>query len=137
MKRQDAALEQALDALRSICLPAPIHRREGVSRRSTSIPGSDQVPAQDPAAWKDDFVSWKAEQCAHREDKDDSGAIGKLLVSFAEWCVARDAVPCWCRETFERLLQDAGFPCKAGWVMGLVLRRDLDAALCLSDHSRW
>lgn len=94
---------------------------------------SAAFPNPTPAAWWEDFVRWTAENCAHREGKDDWGGIGALLVDFAEWCVSRAAVPCWCRATFEQLLWDAGFRCDEGMVAGLVLRADLEAVLCYRD----
>jgi hypothetical protein len=84
-------------------------------------------PDHDPAAWREDFDRWRAKNCAHREGKDDWGGIGALLVDFAEWCAARDAVPCRFRSTFERLLRDAGYCCAEGMVSGLILREDLEA----------
>jgi hypothetical protein len=86
-------------------------------------------PDHDPAEWQEDFTRWRATNCAHRDGKDDWGGVGQLLVDFAEWCVARNAVPCR-RATFERLLWDAGFRCAQGMVSGLVLRADLEAVLC-------
>lgn len=86
------------------------------------------IAEHDPAEWQEDFTRWKAENCAHREDREDWGGIGALLVDFAEWCCSRDAVPCT-RATFERLVRDAGFRCTEGGVTGLVLREDLKAVL--------
>jgi hypothetical protein len=79
-------------------------------------------------AWREDFNRWKAENCAHSEGRDDSGAIGYLWVDFCEWAVEHGSVPCQ-RRTFERLLQDAAFPLKDGMAAGLLLRADLEAVL--------
>lgn len=82
----------------------------------------------DPDAWRPDFARWRAERCVSRQGYEDSGGIGCLLVDFAEWCIAHDAVPCQ-RATFEMLLQDAGFPLMDGLAHGLVLKVDLEAVL--------
>jgi hypothetical protein len=75
--------------------------------------------AKDP--WREDFIRWARERCAFRNGCDNSAGIGFLLVDFAEWCAARDAVPCR-RATFELLLQDAGIPLRDGMAAGLVLK---------------
>jgi hypothetical protein len=60
-----------------------------------------------------------------RDGCEDSAGVGFLLVDFAEWCAARDAVPCR-RTTFELLLQDAG----------ILLRDSMAAGLCSCWLSR-
>lgn len=86
------------------------------------------VPSADPQAWSEDFIRWVWERCALREGYDDSSGIGFLLVDFAEWCIAHDAVPAR-RETFEALLRDAGFPLMDGLACGLVLKVDMEAVM--------
>jgi hypothetical protein len=84
--------------------------------------------ADAPEIWRKDFARWKAENCIHREGRDDWGGIGCLWVDFCEWAVEHDSVDCD-RRTLERLLADDGHRCVEGMVAGLVLRVDLDAAL--------
>ena len=98
-----------------------------VLQAATELTGDFDVP--DLAEWQGDFDDWKAQRCVHREDKDDWGGISALLVDFAEWCVARNAVPCSARATFEQLITAAGFHLNEGMVAGLVLRVDLEAVL--------
>ena len=87
---------------------------------------SESVPDA-PQAWREDFARWEAENCIHREGRDDWGGIGCLWVDFCEWAVSHNSVRCD-RRTFERLLADDGFRCAEGMVAGLVLRVDLDGA---------
>lgn len=61
-----------------------------------------------------------------RNGCDDSTGVGFLLMDFAEWCAARDVVPCR-RATIELLLQDAGIPLRDGVAAGLVPKVDLEA----------
>jgi hypothetical protein len=89
---------------------------------------SDAPPDHDPAAWREDFARWRAERCVSRQGYEDSAGIGCLLVDFAEWCCAHDAVPCQ-RAVFEMLLNEGGFRCAEGMATGIVLKVDLEAAL--------
>lgn len=89
---------------------------------------SDILPDHDPAAWREDFARWMAESCIQREGRDDWGGIGCLLVDFAEWCIAHEAVPCQ-RTLFETLLEEAGFRCADGMAAGIVLKVDMEAVL--------
>lgn len=88
---------------------------------------SDRPPAA-PDAWLGDFNRWRAERCVSRSGYEDAGSVACMLVNFAEWCIAHDAVPAR-RETFEALLRDAGFPLMDGLACGLVLKVDLEAVL--------
>jgi hypothetical protein len=97
---------------------------------STQIENFSDLPPDAPDAWKKDFKRWKAENCIYRAGREDSGGIGFLLVDFAEWCAAHNAVPCT-RATFELLLRDAGFPLTDGLARGLVLRVDVEAVSLL------
>lgn len=81
-------------------------------------------PPDVPDAWRDDFIRWARERCAHREGREDWGGIGCLWVDFCEWTASNNSVPCQ-RLTFERLLQDAGFRLRDGMASGLVLKVDL------------
>jgi hypothetical protein len=102
---------------------------EGCPADSSHDPSaSEYFPPMAPDAWQEDFIRWAGVRCVLREEHDDSAGIGALLVDFAEWCAARNAVPAR-RDTFERLLQDAGFPLKDGLACGLVLKVDLEAVL--------
>ena len=85
-------------------------------------------PDHDTAAWWQDFNRWRAERCIRREGREDWGGVGYLLVDFAEWCAAHDAVPAT-RRIFERLLSDAGVEIQNGMARGLVLKLDLEAVL--------
>lgn len=87
-----------------------------------------QKRASDPETWRAGFVAWALESCALREDFEDSQSVASLLIDFAEWCAAHDAVPCQ-RAVFEMLLNEAGFPLKDGLAVGIVLKVDLEAAL--------
>ncbi len=82
-------------------------------------------PDHDTAAWWQDFNRWRAERCIRRGGREDWGGVGRLLVDFAEWCAAHDAVPPT-RGDFERLLSDAGAEIQDGLARGLVLKVDLD-----------
>jgi hypothetical protein len=94
---------------------------------------SERVPdAPDP--WREDFARWKSNYCIHRECRDDWGGIGCLWVDFCGWAAKHDSVHCE-RQTFERLLTDEGYRCVEGMVAGLVLRVDLDAALCAGPET--
>ena len=90
------------------------------------------IPPHEPDAWREDFIRWAQERCALREDREDSAGIACLLVDFAEWCLAHDAVPLpeHARATFEELLKDSGFPIQDGMALGLILKSDLEAVLC-------
>jgi hypothetical protein len=125
MEGQSAILQRALDALNSICQAAPAVAPATIPAQ----PSRDvyRIPARDPAAWKEDFDRWRAENCAYREGRDDWGGIGCLWVAFCEWAVKHDSVHCE-RQTFERLLADDGYRCVEGMVAGLVLKVDLEAA---------
>ena len=95
-----------------------------VSARS----GETQIisaPVDDPAAWREPFQTWLMADCVRHERS--FGGIGCLHVHFAEWAITHDAVPCT-RDTFERLLSDAGFLLCDGMVSGLILAEDWQAA---------
>jgi hypothetical protein len=81
-----------------------------------------------PAAWREDFSQWRAENCIHREGCEDSAGIGCLLLDFAKWCIAHQGVPCQ-RAVFETLLEEAGFRCADGMAAGMVLKVDLETVL--------
>lgn len=87
-----------------------------------------RMPAHEPDARREDFARWVAQNCIHREGRDDWGGIGVLYVNFAEWCVWHDSTHCE-RCTFEWMLEDAGFRCKEGMAAGLLLKVDLEAVL--------
>lgn len=89
---------------------------------------SDVSPEHDPAAWRQDFNRWRNVRCVSRTGYEDSGGIGCLWVDFCEWAIKNNSVSCQ-RRTFERLLEDAGFPLKDGMTAGLILRPDLEAVL--------
>jgi hypothetical protein len=95
----------------------------GASQKNIEL-GS--IPTPNPDAWRADFDRWVSERCIHREGRDDWGGIGGLWVDFCEWVVSCDSVPCT-RQTFERLLDDAGFRCSEGMVSGMILRADFEA----------
>lgn len=97
--------------------------------RSGKMQDFSDRPPDAPDAWREDFARWRAENCIRREGREDSAGIGCLWVDFCEWAVGCDSVPC-ARGTFERLLQDAGFLCAEGMTAGLLLKVDLEAALC-------
>jgi hypothetical protein len=123
-------LRKSVELPSALCVMSKKHETELPQAATESTGG---MADHDPAAWSEDFDKWRAENCAHREGKDDWGGIGALLVDFAEWCVARNSVPCSTRATFERLLRDAGFRLNVGMVAGLVLRADLEAVLRYRD----
>ena len=89
----------------------------------------------DPSAWRQDFARWMAENCIHREGREDSAGIGCLLLDFAEWCIAHEAAPCQ-RAAFETLLEDVGFRCVHGMAAGLILKVDLEAACAFQAAPR-
>lgn len=93
----------------------------------SATPGNSQiisVPADNPAAWREPFQTWATSQCVFKDRC--FGGISSLYVRFSEWCIAHDAVPCP-RDTFERLLVDAGFLIADGLASGLILREDWQA----------
>ena len=115
MSTNDEMLQRAFDALAQVC---------GTGIAESSSP-AEALPVADPDAWMPDFVRWALERTTLREDHEDAQSVGSLLVDFAEWCIAHDAVPPR-RETFEALLHDAGFPLKNGLAIGMILRIDLE-----------
>jgi hypothetical protein len=84
-----------------------------------------QPPEDDPAAWREPFQAWKTSRCVRRDRC--FGGMGCLHIHFADWAISHDAVPCT-RQTFERLLTDAGFIIADGLVESLLLREDMEAA---------
>lgn len=99
---------------------------------SEQIQNFSDRPPDAPDAWREDFNHWRAERCVSRSGYEDAGSVAGLLVNFAEWCIAHDAVPAR-RETFEALLRDAGFPLMDGLACGLVLKVDMEAVMrCLA-----
>jgi hypothetical protein len=106
-----------------------IRENRPITETPQAAPGaSEDMSSHSPDAWREAFNRWRAENCAHRECRDDWGGIGCLWVAFCEWTVKHDSVHCE-RRTFERLLADEGYRCVEGMVASLVLRVDLDAAL--------
>lgn len=99
-----------------------IDAHDPVASSKTSEP--DTIPPHDPDAWRADFGRWLAENCIHREGREDSAGIGCLWVDFCEWAITDDSVPCT-RLTFEHLLEDAGFRCADGMAAGLLLESPL------------
>ncbi len=83
-----------------------------------------QSPAHDPEAWKEDFHHWSLDHCMYLDRC--LGGIGTLCSDFGEWATGHSSVPCT-RQTFERLLTDAGFFFADGMVYGLILKVDLEA----------
>jgi hypothetical protein len=102
--------------------------RENLPIGKTPQAASEAMSSDSPDAWRLDFARWRAERCVSRQGYKDSAGIGCLLLSFAEWCVAHEGVPCQ-RAVFETLLEEAGFRCVDGMAAGLVLRVDLEAVL--------
>ncbi len=95
---------------------------------SEQIQNFSDRPPHVPDAWREDFNRWRAEWCVSRSGYEDAGSVACLLVNFAEWCIAHNAVPCT-RATFETLLEDSGFRCADGMAAGIVLKVDLGAVL--------
>jgi hypothetical protein len=84
-----------------------------------------ELPADDLAAWRVPFQAWLKSDCVVKDRC--FGGIGCLHVHFAEWAITHDAVPCT-RDTFERLLSDAGYLYADGFVSSLILAEDWEAA---------
>jgi hypothetical protein len=82
----------------------------------------------DPEAWREDFTKWISERCVHREGQDDSTSVGCLWVDFCAWAQKGNSDPCK-RQTFTRLMGDAGFRCADGMAAGLVFKADMEAVL--------
>ena len=70
------------------------------------------------------FVRWESERCVFWRGLGGASGIARLQVSFCEWAVAHEALPCT-RRTFERLLADTGFAIGDGIVWGLMLRDEI------------
>jgi hypothetical protein len=78
----------------------------------------------EPMAWAEDIAAWALERCASRENYEDSGGIGALLLDCAEWCIAHNTVPPT-RAVLVELLRRAGFEIRDGLVSNLILKSDL------------
>jgi len=108
--------------------PCVMSKESETETQLTEPDASQVIPDHDPQIWHEDFVRWVLERCAVRDDHEDAGGIGCLLLDFAEWAIDHDAVPCQ-RAVFEALLTEAGFPLKDGLAAGIVLKVDLEAVL--------
>lgn len=86
-------------------------------------PGSRVQLLEDPADWAEDFHRWALSSCCYQDRR--FSTIAGMFEDFCEWA-AKHSVPCH-RETFEKLLRDAGFLIADGWVSGLCLKRWLTA----------
>ncbi len=85
-----------------------------------------EPPADEPDAWRAPFRAWATSRCVRNARC--FGGIGLLHIHFCEWTVAFSTVAPCTRQTFERLLSDAGFIIADGLVQGLLLREDMEAA---------
>jgi hypothetical protein len=97
-----------------------LNQAPAVTQLHTASTSTD-IPADDPAAWRDAFWCWIEAECVFRQRC--FGGIGSLHVHFCEWAKDHDSVPST-RQTFERLLADAGFLIADGMVSELVLAED-------------
>jgi hypothetical protein len=86
------------------------------------------IPPHDLAEWREPFDRWMNAVCVR--DPRCFGGVGCLHIAYCEWQVRRGGRACP-RDTFERLLEGAGFLTGevAGVVLvsGLTFREDVDA----------
>ncbi len=90
--------------------------------------GDKSAPVQSPAVAteankSEDFTRWVLERCALRENHEDSQSVGSLQLDYIQWCYGHNTIPC-SRETFEALLQDAGFVIRDSFAIGVILKAD-------------
>ena len=95
MLTQSDTLKRALDALRAAC--DPVHEHNAPSR----------LLMTDSDAWRAPFIEWLDSTCVR--DPRAFGNLSKLHLSYCEWEIARDGVPCT-RDVFRALLSEACFP---------------------------
>jgi len=89
----------------------------------------------DPAEWWEDFNQWMEQNCVRRRGREDWTRLDRLLMDFADWCLALAAMPCDLA-TFGRLLAKTGFTTSGKMVNGLVLKRDLEQTASSSSAIR-
>jgi hypothetical protein len=102
---------------------------EGMPASETTQPApgtAGGVLDHDPAAWREDFKMWLAENCVRRLGYDDACGATALWRDFGDWAIQAGTVPST-RATFARLLEEAGFERRGEMALGLVLRSDLAA----------
>ena len=126
MKEQSATLEQALDALRSICQPPPAVSAAPLTIPTQPSPEVGRIPPCDPAEWRSPFVEWLDSQCALHQRA--FGGLVSLHIAFCEWEHAQGGVPCT-RETFAALLAELDF------LMGEIEGTLLVSGLILKDDA--
>jgi hypothetical protein len=104
-----------------------------------SVPGVmnreyHSLAVAEPDAWAEDIAAWALQRCINRDDREDYGGISALLINCAEWCIAHETVPPD-RDVFIDILSRTGFLIVDGFVFGLILKCDLEAALACARRS--
>ena len=81
----------------------------------------ESVPQHDPTAWREPVAAWLASMCVR--NRRCYSSITCLHGAYCDWELSHDDVPCPLN-TFERLLQQAGFLIVDEMVTGLILQTD-------------
>jgi hypothetical protein len=111
-------------------LPMKLNAQGGKGEPASEAMNREQysLAVVDPDAWADDIAGWALERCINRDDHEDYGGLSALLIDCAEWCIAHETVPPD-RDVFFDILSRTGFLIVDGFVSGLILKIDLEAAL--------